>query len=249
MPFSSAITIGGDRRNFILAKLDIEDLAMLYDVEAQIALQFPLLAPSHRGDVINLAIGARDFAAALADNYAIDGDGLDSEATLILTCDAGCHIRGRGGDGGLGGFGDFEIDTPGGPGTSGGVTIRFGCPTEILGIATIEMGYGGGGGGAGAIQVNGGGSGGGGGAAFGSGGLGEYQNGQPGATATLLLGGAGGISGGGDGGDGGSDGIPAQQGESTTKAGGAAGANGEAIVTQGFNLTTDPGITIIGDIS
>lgn len=250
MPFSGAMAISGAGRNITLAKLDAEDLAMLYDVEAQVLLQFPALGASRRGDIINLTIGGHIYVAALPSNYAIDADTVHDEARLVLTFELGVHIHGRGGSGGRGGFGDFEIQQNGSLGGAGGTAIRMGCPTDMLGIGNIQTGYGGGGGGAGAMQVAGGGSGGGGGGSLGGGGAGEFQNGQPGTAATVDFGGIGGIgTNGGDGGQGGNNGSPAEFGENIIGAlGGAPGADGNALDTQGFNLVTDPGINFIGDL-
>lgn len=250
MPFSAAMTIGGAGRNITLAKLDAEDLAMLYDVEAQIALQFPALGASQAKDIINLTLGGHDYVAAVASSYAIDADGIHNEAKLVLTFELGCHIYGRGGIGGRGGYGDFEISNDGQDGFNGGTAIRLGCPTDMLGICNVQAGYGGGGGSAGSQAVNGGGNGGGGGAAFGSGGAGFYQNGVAGSVATLSLGGDGGSSNnGGNGGNGGSESFSAQRGQNMSGSlGGEAGLNGNAMDAQAFVYNADPGINFIGAV-
>jgi hypothetical protein len=65
----------------------------------------------------------------------------------------------------------------------------------------------------------------------------------------VLLKGLGGVEGGiraGDGGDGGDSTIAQQAGDFGTKSGGAAGADGNAIDTQGFSFIVDPGIVIVG---
>lgn len=249
MPFSAAAITSG-ARNITLAKLDSEDLAMLYDVENQILLQFPQLGASRRLDTINLTLGAHNFVAALASNYALDADGLHDEAKLILTFEPGVHIFGRGGSGGRAGWGDFEIQADGHDGLEGGIAIRLGCPTELLGLGNIRPGYGGGGGGAGAMLVGGGGSGGGGGAPLGGGGLGAYHNGEPGSAATVDFGGVGGIGvNGGAGGIGGNTGSPPEIGEWKPGAlGGEGGAEGSSMDTQAFPYVADPGINFVGDI-
>lgn len=258
MPFNAAMVGLGGARTFQLAKLDAEDLATLYVVETQIALQFPLLAPSQPGDVIRLTLGGHVFVAALANNYCIDADGLNAGASFVLTLEAGCFIRGRGGIGGEGGFGGSPGQTDGLDGVIGGTAMRLGCPTEIFGIGTIERGYGGGGGGAGSFNpgpnIGTGGSGGGGGAPLGAGGVGgngDDEPGFPGSIASILLGGAGGNSliQGTDGGDGGSNGLMAQNGENSSGfTGGVGGADGDSIDTQGFDLDFELAIIPIGPI-
>ncbi len=258
VPFNSAIVGLGGRRVFILAKLDAEDLATLYVVDTQLEAQFPSLVPALPGDLVQLTLGGFTFVAALADNFCIDAIGLDDEVEFELTLEAGCFIRGRGGEGGDGGNGEDGPSDPddGEPGLIGGTAIRLGCPTNILGIGTIERGYGGGGGGAG-NDTGGegdGGSGGGGGAPLGIGGREGRRDsgtpGDPGETATVLLGGAGGTRHR-NGGDGGSEGIPAEAGSGKTSpppVGGAPGADGDAIDSQGFTVIQGPSIIVEGPI-
>ena len=263
MPFSTAMVGLGKDRVFTLAKLDAEDLATLYVVDTQLATQFPTLAPTRPGDIVQLTLGGFIFVAALADNYCIDAGGLDDQAKFELTLEAGCFVYGRGGTGGKGGdavFGSIQDD--GLPGFIGGTAIRLGCPTNISGIGTIERGYGGGGGGGGRLiqpsNITVGGIGGGGGAPLGGGGLGgigigglAQVAGDPGFMATILLGGAAGdgpsISP--DGGDGGSSGILAQDGVGgPNSSGGIGGTDGDSIDSQGFAPTLGSNIIIIGPI-
>ena len=261
MPFNRALMFGGPR-NIILAALTAEDLALAYDVEAQIASQFPLLAPSIAGDKIHLTLAGVDFVAASAGGYVIDGDGLHDDAFFTLNIDSSTNIYAKGGAGGFGGLGEWDFESSqdlssvGFAGGNGGTAIRFGCETNIIGaggLITKGYGAGGGGGGNGPPPVGGGG-GGGGGAALGSGGSGGLASpGTPGSAGTVATntangtGGAGGASAG-AGGDGGDSGGAAAAGSSGSKTGGAAGSDGNAIDSQGFTYSIDGAITVTGTI-
>ena len=258
--------VGG--RIFNLAPLLVEDLALAYNVEAQIASQFPGAAPTKKLDRIVMTLGGVDFVAASRAGYAIDGDGLHDEAILIIKIDASTNIYGRGGDGGKGGDGEWDAEPPGTDlsiagvsGSSGGTAIRFGCETLIKGSGgLITKGYGGGGGGGGGATGVGnisGGGGGGGGAALGSGGAKgidqslSSDDGVAGTQATNTANGTGGAAGGaeaGAGGDGGDSGSAAVAGNIGTKLGGSAGSDGNAIDSQGFTNSIDGAITVTGAI-
>ena len=262
MPFNRAVMFGG-ARSIILASLTVEDLALAYDVEAQISSQFPGLAPSRAGDKIQLTLAGVDFVAASAAGYAIDADGLHDDALFTLNIDSSTNIYAKGGVGGAGGFGEWDqeesqdLSTVGSAGTNGGTAIRFGCETNIVGAGgLITKGYGaGGGGGADGGPPAGGGGGGGGGAALGPGGTagGVQPPGSAGSAGTVATntangtGGAGGNSGG-AGGDGGDSGGAAAAGTNGSKVGGAAGSDGNAIDSQGFTYSIDGAITVTGTI-
>ena len=254
MAFNTAMMgIGG--RIIILSALSAEDLAINYNVESQIASQFPNLAPSIAKDIINLTISGDDYIASSRNVYAIDADGLHDEAKFQITLETGCWISGRGGDAGDGGIIPFGTGNPGSAGQAGGTAIRFGCPTTIEGTGTIEQGYGGGGGGgSNDAGDKDGGSGGGGGAplgAAGAGGAGFSNGGNNGTIATNTAKGLGGASvgAGGFGGNGGENGTAAQAGESVSNSGGSAGSNGAAIASQGFSHSERGGITVVGAIT
>ena len=256
MPFNMAVAgIGG--RTFILAPLTLEDLSLAYNVEAEVLSQFPLQGATRATDQIQLTMSGVDFVAASRTGYAIDADGLHDLAVFSITMLSGCHILGRGGKGGKGGEG-FEFEESNGvAGLSGGLAMRFGCETNIVGTGTIERGYGGGGGGAGNYlngpQIGDGGGGGGGGVPFGAGGnggLGNDNDGTSGTAATIVDKGVKGTSAiGGDGGDGGENATPAQAGQNAGgQLGGAAGADADAIDSQEFTHSEGGSITVIGDI-
>lgn len=263
MPFNLAIASGG-RRTFPLA-ITAEDLALNYNVEAEVVSQYGL--STAKNDVVVLTIAAVDLVAASTSGYAIDADGLHDEAEFKLVLTTGCLISGRGANGGDGGrtWWDAEESTDlssvGSVGSNGGSAIRYGCPTTISGTGTIRKGYGGGGGGGGGAvgdSNDGGGGGGGGGAPLGDGGDGGLDFGlgsnvgDPGSAATVTTLGDGGLAGGtngGDGGDGGDSTPTAQQnGSIGTKSGGAAGSDGDAIHTQTFDHSAGDNVTITGDI-
>lgn len=265
MPFNMAMAgVGG--RSFILA-ITAEDLAINYDVEAQISSQFPSAAPTRAADVIKLTISAVDLVASSTSVYAIDGDGLHDDAILNIILISGAFISGLGGKGGRGGDGDFEIEpepldlsTVGSPGLNGGAAMRFGCETNISGTGTISKGYAGGGGGGGGAtsgsQEHGGG-GGGGGSALGDGGAGGIRigggagGGSSGDVATVTAKGDGGAAGGanaGAGGDGGDSAGVAVNGSNGTKAGGSAGSDGNAVNSQGFTHSEGGSVTVVGNI-
>ena len=262
MPFNSMLLSGG-RRIFILDALTVEDLALAYNVEAEVASKFPGIT-TRAGDLIMLTLGAVDFVASASGGYAIDADGLHDEALFKLTMTTGCQLFGKGGKGGKGGNGFWEPEPPGSDqssagssGGNGGEAIRYGCPTEIDGTGLISKGYGaGGGGGGGATAGNAHGGGGGGGGmplgALGSGGSGAQGAGSDGSAATISALGAGGAAGGanaGAGGDGGDDTPTTQQvGANGLQVGGAAGTDGDAIHTQTFSHTAGGGITITGTV-
>ena len=265
MPFNRATMFSGPR-SIILASLTVEDLALAYDVEAQISSQFPGLAPSRAGDKIQLTLAGVDFVATSAAGFAIDADALHDDALFILNIDSSTNIYAKGGVGGIGGRGEWDTETSsdlsaaGSAGNNGGTAIRFGCETNIVRAGgLITKGYGaggGGGGGATGLGDRGGGGGGGGGAALGNGGSGGFsfpvgREGSAGTIATNTANGVGGAAGGaagGAGGDGGDSGGAAAAGSVGTKAGGAAGSDGNAIDSQGFTYSIDGGITITGAI-
>ena len=262
MPFNMALAgVGG--RVFILAQLASEDLALAYNVEAQVISQFPTSGGTILGDEIQLTLSGVDFIAATTTGYAIDADGLDDGAIFTINMIAGSVIRGRGGNAGKAGDGIFDPEPPaedqstvGSAGSSGGTCIRFGCKTRIIGTGTIESGHGGGGGGGGGapLGIEHGGGGGGGGSPLGTGGLkglGSSGDGTNGTDATRTSKGIGGAAGGanaGAGGNGGEVGTIAQAGVSGVKAGGAAGADGNAIDSQGFAHSEGSNITVTGPI-
>ena len=264
MPFSMAMVSGGGR--FYSLVIPVDDLAIAFDVEAEVFAAYGVTTRPF--DRIRVTVNASRLVADLSTSLTIDGDGLDDQATLEIALSGG-EIDGRGGDGGNGGAGIYDAEPPGRdlsrvgqPGDAGGTAIRCGCPTTVTGTGTLSKGYGGGGGGGGAatgLSVEEGGGGGGGGAplgAFGSGGLsglsgGGSDSGQDGTVATTVLKGLGGAGGGtlaGDGGDGGDSTSVAQAGDAGTKVGGAAGADGNAVDTQGFAFVVDPGIVVVGAI-
>jgi len=266
MPFNRVMASITGRR-FILAALNSEDLELNYDVESQIASQFPGQTPTRKGDQILLTLGAVDLIAASSLGYAIDADSVHDEAIFTITMTTGGLLAGRGGKGGSGGFADAQINPPiedlsgpGQPGKVGGTAIRYGCITNVIGTGEIRKGYGGGGGGGGYGQTFplGGGGGGGGGAALGDGGAGgiakppfDGVDGNAGTVATVAnngTGGTGGNANAGDGGDGGDTGSVSQAGTAGSKAGGAAGVDGNAIDSQGLTHTEGGGITVTGDI-
>lgn len=265
MPFNMAVA-GVSGRRIILASLTVEDLALAYDVEAQLASQFPLLAPSLAGDVIGLTLEGVDFVAASAGGYVIDANGLHDDALFILSIDSSTNIYAKGGAGGVGGQGERDLEPPatdlstvGLVGNNGGTAIRFGCETQIKGaggLITKGYGAGGGGGGSGSSGNVGGGGGGGGGAALGSGGTGgagippSDGNGTDGTVATNTANGTGGAGAdsAGTGGDGGDSGGAATAGGAGSKAGGATGSDGNAIDSQGFTHSIDGAITVTGAI-
>ena len=265
MPLNRATMFGGPR-NIILATLTTEDLALAYDVEAQISSQFPNLAPSRAGDKIQLTLGGVDFVAASTGGYVIDADGVHDDALFTLNIDSSTNIYARGGAGGAGGLGFWDAELSqdfsgaGSAGANGGTAIRFGCETNIVGAGgLITKGYGAGGGGGGGatnIGTRGGGGGGGGGAALGTGGFGgasepSGKEGVVGTIATNIANGVGGAAGGsaaGAGGNGGDSGGASVAGSAGTRAGGAAGSDGNAIDSQGFTHTIDGEITVTGTI-
>jgi len=264
MPFNHAIMgVGG--RTFILA-ITAEDLAINYDVEAEVLSAFPTSGGTVRGDVVQLSVAAVDLVAASATGYAIDGDGLHDDAKLFISLTTGAWISGRGGKGGNGGKGEWTVfeppagsdtSTAGSGGSPSGRAIRFGCETHIIGTGDIERGYeGGGGGGGGAINASNvhGGGGGGGGAPLGlggSGGIGQ-PTGSAGGTATNTADGGGGLAGGAEGGNGGRGGdsvAAGATGSAGTTSGGSAGSVREAITTQGFTNTIAGTVTVTGAVT
>lgn len=264
MPFNRATMFAGVR-SIILAALTTEDLALAYDVESEIASQFPDMAPSRAGDRIQLTLAGVDFISAEAAGYAIDADGVHDDALFTINIDASTNIYARGGKGGDGGlsvalFPPIDISTPGVAGETGGTAIRFGCETIIKGAGgLITKGYGGGGGGGGqgSVAPGSGGGGAGGGAALGA--LGEGGDAYPlgglagtdGTAATITANGtgsSGGDSWAGDGGDGGDSGSVSQAGTAGGQPGGDAGVDGDAIDSQGFDYTINGAITVTGDI-
>lgn len=262
MPFNMAI-LGVGGRTFILA-ISAEDLAISYNIEAQIASEFPNAAPTIAGDRINLSIAAVDLVAASMAEYAIDGDGVHDDAILTMNFASGALIAGKGGQGGKGGLASWlnpiDRSRAGFVGKDGGTAIRLGCETRFIGTGTIEKGYGGGGGGgagADSSEAHGGG-GGGGGFAHGDAGNGGVANGSSsnvsgddGVAGDMLGGGAGGDAGGlagGPGGDGGDSSDAAQAGTAGNTLGGIAGSDGDAINSQGFTHSEAGGITVTGDI-
>lgn len=263
MPFNMAVASGGAR--FFLLSIDAEDLAINYNIEAQLISQYGI-SGTLAGDRIRLNIAGVKLVALSNGTYAIDGNSLHDSAHLEISLTAGAWISGRGGTGGKGGNANGDIGPPffdlsqdGNNGTAGGTPIRYGCPTDIIGTGTIERGYGGGGGGAGGASsstISGAGGGGGGGAPFGGSGGGgsDLLNSNDGASGsaagetTLGAGGAGGSIGG-DGGDGAQNGTSAQSGQgSSGQVGGSAGADGSAIHKQGFAHSAAGGITLIGPV-
>jgi len=247
--------VGG--RVMILAPITVQNLLMTYPVEAQVAAQFPLLAPTQAGDQIQLTLGGVDFVSQHLSGYAIDADGLHDDALFTITMVTGCLLSGRGGPGGRGGDGDEFGGTVGQNGFLGGTALRMGCKTHIAGTGDVSLGYGGGGGGGGSYnpgpQIGTGGSGGGGGVPLGdagSFGIGSDANGNVGTAATISAKGVGGaaVIFGAAGGDGGELGTAPTNGEVGDTGGGVAGGAGDAIDTQGFTLTSAAGITITGDV-
>lgn len=249
---------------FFPLTITAEDLISTYDVEAEVLAQYGV--NTGVGDTIKLTVSAVDVVAASTGAYAIDADGLNNLAMLEIIFIVGSMVAGRGGSGGAGGLGDWDaeppatdLSLPGSAGAFGGNAIRLGCPTTLSGEGLISAGHGAGGGGGGGSAGFGtrfGGGGGGGGAPLGQGGVGGPGGSAPGiggTTALVTVKGDGGLAGGaqaGDGGDGGdSSPSPAQAGLFGTKIGGAAGADGIALVTQGFSHVADPGVIIEGSIT
>ena len=253
MPFNRAASGVGGRR-FILAALTVEDLALNYNVESQVASQFPGATPTKARDKILLTLGAIDLVASSATGYAIDADAVHDLAIFNITMTTGGLLAGRGGKGGNGGIIPVGSGTAGIAGNSGGTAIRYGCVTNIKGTGEIRQGYGaGGGGGSNDGATKDGGGGGGGGAALGAkgiGGEGLDNNGNDGTAATVAAKGTGGaaVATGGFGGNGGESGTAAQAGETVSNAGGAAGSDGNAIDSQGFTRTEAVGITVTGPV-
>ena len=253
-------------RTFILTSITVEDLDFSYDVEAQVISQFSI-SSTRAGDNIILSVGAIKLVTGSL--FGLDGDGLHDGAIFTLNIVSGTKILGGGGNGGMGGLGEFDPEPPhlannataGLTGGSGLTPIRLGCDTFIKGAAgNIELGYGAGGGGGGDWGPDGGGGGGGGGGAplgtnrglGGTGGQGigggGAANGSAGSNATETSFGAGGAGGndGGAGGKGGDVDDTQASGSSGNAAGGSAGSDGGSISKQGFTVTIDGGITIVG---
>ena len=268
MPFNRALMMAGPR-TFILASITSEDLDFSYDVEAQVRSQFSI-SSTIAGDNIILSVGAVKLVTGSL--FGLDGDGLHDGAIFTLNIVSGTKILGGGGNGGDGGDGEFDPEPPhtgnnataGDSGDIGFTPIRLGCTTFIKGAAgNIELGYGGGGGGGGDWGPDGGGGGGGGGGAplgtnrglGGSGGTGTggagQANGSAGTNATETAKGTGGAGGndGGAGGDGAESGTAAQAGGAGNAAGGSAGSDGGAVSKQGFDVTIDGGITVVGVVA
>jgi len=268
MPFNRATMFAGPR-TFILTSITAEDLDFSYDVEGQVVSQFGI-SGTRAGDNVILSVGAVKLVTGTV--LGLDGSSLHDNAIFTLNIVSGTKILGGGGNGGVGGFAVFDPEPPNignaaGAGTNGGIghtPIRLGCTTFIKGAAgNIELGYGGGGGGGGDWGPSAGGGGGGGGGAplgtnrglGGAGGNAEggsgSVNGTAGGNATETVKGAGGAGGndGGAGGNGAQVGVAAQAGGSGNAAGGSAGSDGGAISKQGFDLTVDGGITVIGAVS
>ena len=265
MPFNMAAAgIGG--RTFILDSITSEDLDFSYDVESQVVSKFSI-SGTRAGDQIVLSIGAVKLVTGSL--FGLDGDGLHDGAIFTLNIVSGTKILGGGGNGGKGGDAFFDTEPPnldnsaevGGNGDSGFTPIRLGCDTFIKGAAgDIELGYGGGGGGGGDWGPNAGGGGGGGGGAplgtnrglGGAGGIASggsgLVNGTAGTNATETAKGTGGAGGndGGAGGDGAESGTASQAGGAGDAAGGSAGSDGGSISLQGFTVTIDGGITVVG---
>ncbi len=249
---------------FIL-NLTTEDLALNYNVEAEVVSQHGVA--TRAGDRVILNLSAVDFVASVSTGYAIDGNDLHNSAKLAIVFATGVWVSGRGGIGGAGGDGEWDLEPPGFDisragkvGKNGGVAIRLGCDTELLGTGDVERGYGGGGGGTGGATSNSdahGGGGAGGGAPLGLGGAKGVDvnqgndDGVAGTAATNTVKGTGGAAGGanaGAGGNGGEQGTAAQNGGAGRVAGGLAGTDGNAIDKQGFVLTVGAGITVTGPI-
>ncbi len=263
MPFNRAMMMPGPR-TFILTSITAEDLSFTYNVEAQVVSQFGI-SGTQFGDNIMLSIGA---VKLLTLSLGLDADGLHDDAIFTLNIVSGTKILGRGGSGGKGGDAEFDPEPPhvsnvafaGSKGKIGSTPIRLGCTTFIKGAGgNIELGYGGGGGGGGDFGPPAGGGGGGGGGApdalggsggFASGGAGP-TNGSSGSAATETGFGSGGAGGrdAGAGGDGGDVDDTQTAGTSADAAGGAAGSDGKAISKQGFDVTIDGGITVVGAVS
>jgi len=282
VPFNQAVAgVGG---GLFILDLTTEDLALNFNVEAEVLSKFGV--STRAGDRIVINLSAVDFVASESGVYAIDGNGLDDNASLAIKFTAGTWLSGRGANGGKGGDAEFDIEEstdisdPGSPGNNGGIAIRLGCDTELLGSGDVERGYGAGGGGGGGAPSSagkdggggggggdwgpnaGGGGGGGGGAPLGtnrglggtggnaSGGTGTV-NGSVGSNATETAKGIGGAGGndGGAGGNGAESGTASQAGGSGNAAGGSAGSDGGAISKQGFDLTVDGGITVVGAVA
>ena len=253
-------------RTFILASITSEDLDFSYDVEAQVVSQFGI-SGTRAGDNIILSVGAIKLVTGSL--FGLDGDGLHDGAIFTLNIVAGTKILGGGGNGGNGGDSIFDPEPPnlgnfaqaGTNGSAGFTPIRLGCDTFIKGAAgNIELGYGGGGGGGGDFGPDAGGGGGGGGGAplgtarglggdFGTGtGSGPPSSGTAGTNATETAKGTGGAGSeaAGAGGNGAESGTAAQAGVAGDAAGGSAGSDGGAISKQGFTVTIDGGITVVG---
>ena len=259
----AAAGIGG--RIFNLS-ISAEDLALSYDVEAEVISKFGV--PNTRtGDRIILSLAAVDLVSSIRTAPAINGNGLHDSAFLVIDFTAGGWVSGRGGNAGKGGNGEWDLEPPGtdisrvgGVGQSGGIALRLGCPTELTGTGDVENGYGGGGGGTGGATSNAdahGAGGGGGGAPLGNGGAKGVDvnqgndDGVDGTAATNTVKGTGGTAGGanaGAGGNGGQQGTAAQNGGAGRTAGGLAGSDGNAIDKQGFTLTIGAGVTVTGPV-
>ena len=255
-------------RTFILDSITSEDLDFSYDVEAQVISKFGI-SGTIAGDNIILNIAAIKLVTGSVSG--LDASDLHDNAIFTINIVAGTKILGGGGNGGEGGDSFFDQEPPnlgnsaqaGTDGGSGLTPIRLGCVTFIKGAAgNIELGYGAGGGGGGDYgPPAGGGGGGGGGAPLGTfrgkgGGAGTGENGAPSsgtagndATETTKGIGGAGSEDAGAGGNGAESGTAAQVGVNGNAPGGSAGSNGGAIDKQGFDLTVDGGITVIGAVA
>ena len=264
MPFNRAIAgIGG--RSFIF-RIDADrTTSFVVEDEVQSINSGQGTLPGDKVAII-LASGV-SLTGSIGIGAAIDGLGMNAQAFLNIVMTSS-FIRGRGGRGGDGGDAGLVIGfltqmEDGAAGSTGRHAIRLGCPTTISGTGDVIRGYGGGGGGGGGADTNfhvEPGSGGGGGAALGAGGsAGSILFGIPapvlgedGDDGTLTNGGNGGDTvGPADGGDGGGPGAAEAGVSPPESSGGAAGADGDAINTQGgaFTVNVGAGITVTGPIN
>jgi hypothetical protein len=258
MPFNMMLAgVGG--RTFVLEISAGGQFS--YDIESEVISQYGITGTQAADNVVLNITGTTLIASTSTSLPAIDGTNLDPAVNLTINIGASVVICGKGGTGGVGGTAEYDFEnkeglvTNGGPGGNGGVAMKYGCPTTVLGSGTIIKGWGGGGGGAGRLVVNTpyGGCGGGGGAAYGTAGSGGIAtgpasvNGVAGSSGDLYAGGAGGsylscYAGG----DGGGSGGAAQAGSGSV--GGAAGSDGAAIDSNGQTYTHAGTLTITGTV-
>lgn len=264
--WNMAVAAGG--RTFTLTVTADRELGM--GVEAAVKAQYGISGTIANDRIIIVVEAGVEWTSDTVGQYAIWANNLHDDAHLIIQLDdATSRVGGRGGDGGAGGsvldvtpiFPPCQALGAGG-GENGWPAISLGCNTTVIGLGTIEMGYGGGGGGGANIGTIGVGEGGGGGQHKGAAGVagtifgsncveqGAPASGTAGSYVTHGTGGSGHATNA-DGGDGGSDGNAPQAGTTPASggAGGAAGANANAVVLNGFTWTAEAGVTVTGTVS